>query len=406
MSRLSSRPLRLAAGAALAGALALTAFGAVSAGASARPSTGRPAQSGGISGQCPVVPTRAIDGEIAQAAPGATVIVCPGTYHGQIVVTKPVKLWGVGATIDATGADNGITVVASGATVQGFTVENALGEGVLVVGRPGHPISHVTIRDNVVEHNDKGNPTGALVSGTKYRECNAGPNDIPGDCGEGIHLMVATWSVVTGNTVVSNSGGILVTDEFGPSAHDVIEGNTVDSNLYDCGITVVSHSTVAYVNGATAPNAGGVYDNVVASNTISGNGIEGQGGGVILATGAPGGAVYDNTVIGNTITDNGLSGVTLHSHAPGQDLNGNVIERNTIGRNNLAGDTDFAPAIDMATTGVLVASAASPVSITVTGNSIVNVTNGIWWVGPVTLNNGAGVAGNLFGNVTNEAVEG
>ncbi len=408
MSRTSTRPIRLALAGSVVGAMGLgaLALGASAAGASAPRGAARPMQSGGISAQCPVLPVGAVNGEIAKSPPGATVIVCPGTYHGNIVVSKPVKLWGIDATVDATGADNGITVVASGATVQGFTVENATGEGILVVGRPGNPVSHVTIRDNVVEHNDKGNPTGGLVSGSKYRECNAAPGNIPGDCGEGIHLMVAMYSVVTGNTVAANSGGILLTDEFGPNAHNVVARNTVDGNLFDCGITVVSHSTTAFVNGATAPHAGGVYDNVIASNSIAGNGLEGQGAGVVLATGAPGGAVYDNTVAGNTIWDNGLAGVTLHSHAPGQDLNGNVIDRNTIGRNNLDGDPDFSPHVDMATTGILVASAASPVSISITGNSIVGVTNGIWWTGPVTVNGGAGVSTNLFGGVTNEVVQG
>jgi parallel beta-helix repeat protein len=399
----SSRPIGLLAAASLVSAVALGALDASAVGASAARSS--PEQAGGISAQCPVLPVGAIDGEIAQAKPGATVIVCPGTYHGDIVVSKPVTLYGVDAVVNASGADNGITVVASGATVQGFTVRNAIGEGILVVGKPGHPVTHVTIRDNVVEGNDQGNPTGSPVSGSRYRACNA-TQGIPGDCGEGIHLMVAEWSVVTGNTVTGNSGGILLSDEFGPNAHNVVEGNTVTSNLFDCGITVVSHSGAGYVNGATVPDAGGTYDNVIASNTIEGNGLEGQGAGVVLATALPGGAVYDNTVIGNTIWDNGLAGVTLHSHAPGEDLNGNVVERNTIGRNNLDGDPDFAPHLDSATTGVIVASAAGPVAITVERNSIIADTNGIWWTGPVALNGGAGVSSNLFGAVTNEAVQG
>lgn len=388
------RATRLAAAALSSASLAAT----VSLGAAA--ASPRTPQAG-IAGACPVLPVRAIDGEIAQAQPGSTVIVCPGTYHGDIVVSKAVTLWGVGATIDAHGAPNGITIVASGATVQGFTVRGAIGEGILAVGKPGHPISHVTIRDNLVEGNDQGNPYGRPITSSRYRECNA-LGHAPGDCGQGIHLMVVTSSVVTGNTVVSNDGGILLSDEFGPSAHNVIQGNTIAGNLYDCGITLASHSSTAFAGGRAVPSAGGVYDNTVAGNHIAGNGMVPTGGsGVLLADALPGGAVYDNTVIGNVINANGHSGVTLHAHAPGEDLTGNVIERNTIGVNNYLGDPDFAPAVDMATTGVLVATNGSPLSVTVSGNSIIGDTNGIWWYGPVTM-----TGTNRFGSVTNQVVQG
>lgn len=399
------RSLHALAGVWLAAAMGVGMIGVTTAGASANAGPlARPRVSADPS-QCPVVPIKAIEGEIAQAQPKARIVVCPGTYHGDLVVTKPVILTGMGATIDATGAKNGITVVASGAIVQGFTVEHATGEGILAMGHPGQPISHVTIRDNLVEHNDQGNPTGAPISSSRYRECDVA-GQVPGDCGEGIHLMSATWSAVTGNTVVANSGGILVTDELGPSAHDVIKHNTVVSNLFDCGITIAGHSGKGFANGKTVPGAGGVYHNLVAHNTIASNGLEGQGGGVLLATAVPGGAVYGNSVIGNSIYDSGLAGVTVHSHAPGEDLNGNVVEHNTIGRNNLDGDPDFAPSVDMATTGVIVASAVGPVAITVTDNRIMSNSIGIWWHGPVDLNHGAGSGGNTFVGVSAEVAQG
>ena len=252
---------------------------------------------------------------IGAAAPGSTVVVCPGTYHGQVTVIKPITLEGEHATIDATGADNGITVPTSGATVEGFTVTGAIGEGILVVGKPGVPVTHVTVKGNVVTGNDRGNPTGAPISSSHYRECNA-TGKVPGDCGEGIHLMVAADSVVEGNTVEHNSGGILVTDEFGPADHNLIEGNLVEGNVLDCGITLPSHSTTAFVKGKLNPQAGGVYDNTVEHNTLIGNGTKGQGAGVLLAAALPGGAAYDNVIEANTIVGSGMSGVTVHLHAP------------------------------------------------------------------------------------------
>ncbi|MHB1598873.1 MAG: right-handed parallel beta-helix repeat-containing protein [Acidimicrobiales bacterium] len=330
---------------------------------------------------------------IEAAAPGSTVVVCPGTYHGGFVVTKPLLLEGDHAVIDAAGYDNGITVPVPGATVEGFTVTGATGEGILVVGKPGVPVTHVTIEGNVVEGNDRGNPTGGPITSSKYRECNAA-GKVPGDCGEGIHLMVVADSVVENNTVEHNSGGILVTDEFGPSDHNLIEGNLVKENVLDCGITLPSHSTKAYVKGKLDPAAGGVYDNTVEHNTLVGNGTKGEGAGVLLAAALPGGAAYDNTIEDNTITGSGMSGVTVHLHAPGQYLSGNVVEDNTIAVNNLNGDPDFKP-IDHATTGVLVGTVA-PLSITVDHNTITGDTYGIWYLPPATV---VGATANTFHGV-------
>ena len=385
--------------------LAMAGLFALASGSSASASTlyvSTSAKAGGAGTSCATARYRSIAPAIAAGSAGSTVVVCPGAYVGQVVVTKPVVLRGEGATIVANGKTTGITVPVPGVTIEGFTVRGAIGEGILVVGRPGSPVTHVTVKGNLVEGNDQGNPTGAPISNSPYRECNA-TGRVPGDCGEGIHLMTAADSVVEGNVVVDNSGGILLTDELGPTDHNLVEGNTVEYNVLDCGVTIAGHSVKGFVKGATVPAAGGVYDNTVKGNTVVGNGTSGQGAGVLLATGAPGGAVYGNVVTGNTISGNGLAGVTVHSHAPGQDLNGNVVEHNTIGTNNLTGDYDFSPHVDPKTTGVIVATAVGPIKITVTGNSISGNAVGIWTTGPVTV---SGTAANTFKGVAAHSVVG
>jgi parallel beta-helix repeat protein len=314
---------------------------------------------------------------VSAAPAGGTVVVCGGTYHEGVKVARKVSLVGRGSpVIDAYGEINGLLITASGVTVRGLTISGAIGEGILI-----DHASHVTIADNLVADNDLGGQPDPVTN--SYPECQT-TDVVPGDCGEGIHLMGATYSTVSGNVSTGNTGGILLSDETGPTAHNEIIGNTVTGNLYDCGITVVGHNPAAAPDGKPAPKVAGTYDNLIARNTITGNGTLGQGAGVILATPLPGGAVYDNTITGNTIAGNGLAGVTLHSHAPGQDLNGNVIEDNTIGVNNLDGDPDFAPAIDSDTTGILAAT-VGPLSLTVTGNVIAGDHYGIWTTGPVTL---------------------
>ncbi|MHB8341176.1 MAG: hypothetical protein ACYDB7_08380 [Mycobacteriales bacterium] len=108
---------------------------------------------------------------------------------------------------------------------------------------PGHHSG-----DRSGDRSDQGKPT------SSYRECQP-TGSVPS-------------SQVLGNAVRAISGGILLTDETGPTHGNLIEGNLVEDNAYDCGITLPSH---------------------------------------------------------NVILGNAMSGVTVHSHAPGEDLNGNVV---------------------------------------------------------------------------------
>ena len=139
-----------------------------------------------------------------------------------------------------------------------------------------------------------------------------------------------------------------------------------------------------------------MFANQIVLNNVWNNGVAGQGGGVLMATGPPGGAVYNNLVQSNWILDNGLAGVTVHSHAPGQDLNGNFIQGNYIGTNNLDGDFDFSPMVDPVTTGIFVGSVA-PLSIEIVGNTISSNMVGIWTTPPVVV---TGVGTNSFVQVT------
>jgi parallel beta-helix repeat protein len=402
----------------------------------------------GIQG-CASAPYTTISAAVAAASAGDTIAVCPGVYDEDVVVPvgKPLTIEGLGnPTIDAyhsatnTSLNNGVQVLASNTTIEGFTVSYAEGEGILVgacdedtaptttqgwaacIADSSEPtLQNVTIRNNTVTDNDRGNPTGAVLSTSTYSQCNGtpsppagttGPPAAPGDCGEGIHLLSAVDSTIEDNVVTGNSGGILLTDENGPTDGNLITANDVSGNAYDCGITVAGHHVgiptlaAGTVTGwSTVPSAaGGVFDNTISDNEATNNGVLGQGAGVLLATGAPGGAVYDNVVEGNSISGNGLAGVTVHSHSPGENLNGNTIRDNTIGTNDLDGDFDFGgnlplgADVDALTTGVIVADATgnNPITITITNNRIENNQNGIWTTPLVT----GTFASNAFFGVT------
>ncbi len=353
---------------------------------------GSPNPGGGNPQGCVNAAYTTIGAAVAAASPGNTIVVCPGVYAEQVVVpaAKQLTIEGVGNPIvNAVSQDNGFQVLASGTTIEGFTVGYATGEGILVGSLPGvgGTVSRVTIRDNTVISNDRGNPLGAVTSGSSYAECN-GDQGEPGDCGEGIHLLSADNSVVIGNDVTGNSGGILLTDENGPTARNLIASNNVSVNAYDCGITVAGHHLGTTTDGTTwstvLPSVGGVFNNTIRDNRSENNGVLGQGGGILLATPVPGGAVYNNLLEGNTATGNGLAGITVHSHGPAEDVNGNILRDNILGTNNIDGDPDFFPAVDSSTTGIIVATAASPIKITIVGNRISNNFYGVWMTPNVT----------------------
>jgi parallel beta-helix repeat protein len=324
----------------------------------------------GGSGSCTRWAPCSLSNAVSAASAGDTVNALGGVYHGGVVLDQPIALRGYRAVIDASSSPNGngVQIVGpggSGSSVEGFKIENAQFEAILVGTAPvapstsdgtsvtsGQPVSHVRIEHNIIVNNDAG-------FGTTAGQCFSTPQ-APGDCGEGIHLVAVTGSVVEDNFVVNNAGGILLTDEFGPTSDNVIRDNYASNNTHDCGITLAGHNGGAVDPTTGQPTgAGGVFDNLIEGNVVNGNGVLGQGAGILMGGGAPFSGVYGNVIRDNFARGNGLGGVTIHQHLAG-DLNGNVIEGNTFINDNLAPDHDFAGIFDPVSTGVLVESGPPP----------------------------------------------
>lgn len=297
---------------------------------------------------------KTISAAVAAAPAGATIVVGPGTYKEMVTITKSVSLVSLvplRATIDAKGLANGIFINGMSAApgtgvanvvVSGFTVENANFEGILVANA-----NNVTLTANHVTDNDKSLDIAAgMCPGIPDFETNEGD-----DCGEGIHLMGAIHSSLVRNEVNGNSGGILTSDETGPSQGNLITGNFVHDNPFDCGITMASHAPATSVI-PSAKVSFGVIRNTVADNTSSHNGYQlpGAGAGVGIFAAGPGNTATGNVVIDNRLLNNGMPGVALHNHAyfpaptPPDNLNGNVIVGNYFSGN-------AADAADAATSG-------------------------------------------------------
>src|SRR5581483_10766863 len=132
-------------------------------------------------------------------------------------------------------------------------------------------------------------------------------------------------------------GGILLSDDTGPTHNNLITGNFVANNPFDCGITLASHPP-AELTGSKVPL--GVFRNTNAGNESTRNGLKGEGAGIGIFDSIPGTQNYSNVVIGNISTGNKLPGIAMHSHAPGQNLTNNVIAGNRVSGNGP--DTDDA----------------------------------------------------------------
>jgi parallel beta-helix repeat protein len=307
--------------------------------------------SGADAGDCTSAACRTINYAIGQATAGDVISVAAGTYAEAVIVAKQLTLSGHGATIDAAGQaspPNGVVISgadAAGTRITGFTIRNAGLEGIFAV-----QTTRLTIEDNIVENNDAYGPFHPL--------CIAQPDD----CGEAIHLQSVTNSVVRGNRVENNVGGILLTDEDGPTFDNMITDNLVLNNTLDCGITLASHwfSLVA----AATPDVAGVYRNTILHNTSNGNGAAGIG----VFAGPPGAAAWGNTVANNTAMNNGFAGLMIHSHTPFQYVDGNVLTHNTLAGNGIDDDNP----VDDAPTAISVFSAVIPIPHTVISANIIS----------------------------------
>jgi parallel beta-helix repeat protein len=337
-------------------------------------------------------PCRTIGRAVQVAQAGDEIDVAPGSYAGEITITKRLTIKGHNhPVLDATGHGRGFLIKgrgAAGTAVEGMSIEGATYEAILALST-----NHVLIANNVAHHNDRGFfehvTTGECAFNGQPRGINTSStrgftgDDRSGGCGETIHLDSTSYSRVVHNLVFGNTGGVYLTDDFGPAAHNTVAHNVVKNNLYDCGITLASHSRHAVgKKNRLQPHVGGVYDNTIIHNVADGNGTQKPGTGFLVAAAFSGGAAYGNRIIDNEATGNGLPGIALHSHDSHQNLNGNIIKGNVLGRNALGapggppGDGDAGV---KHTVGILVWSWIDRLTGTqISGNHISNNFFGIW----------------------------
>jgi len=287
---------------------------------------------------------------VGHASANDVINVGPGTYKEDVTIGVSLTLLGTeaGSTIiDATGLANGIFVDGldypglDNVTIAGFTVRNALYEGILVVSA-----SDVTIRDSRVLNNDTYPPAFTGVA-TGCPGQPAFETDETGDCGGAIHLIGTVGANVSNNVITGNADGVLISDETAEAHDNIIVNNIVNNNPLDCGLVLASHPRLGDAGVPSYQPHYGIDHNTLAWNSVSNNGVQVQGAGVGLFSDGNGpGRVSENLITHNTLTGNGIGGVSLHSHvgptfgAPPDNMDSNQIIDNFIA-GNLAdtGDT-------------------------------------------------------------------
>jgi hypothetical protein len=282
--------------------------------------------------------------------------VAGGTYKEEVTVGKPLSLLGAGSEwtiVDAKNLAHGFFVDGwdhrglNNVIIAGFTVENALYEGILIVSA-----SDVTVRANTVKDNDAVPNvvfSGALTGCPKQPGSGIYEDDETGDCGGAIHLVGTTSSIISDNFITGNADGVLISDETAESRDNLLIRNAIVDNPLECGIVLASHPR----SGTTKmkpplPAHYGVNHNTVAENVSAGNGVKIGGSGVGLFSDANGqGTVSGNVVVRNKLTGNGLGGIDIHTHVgpafglPADDMDGNQFIGNYIA-GNLADTADTA----------------------------------------------------------------
>ena len=143
---------------------------------------------------CTAGPCKTIGYAVGQAVAGDAVSVGPGIYKESILVTKRLSLVGHASVIDATGHANGVVIsgaAAAGTILKDFTITNADSKAHLAVqtSRDNHRKQRCGVQRQAVD------PVNIPL-----------PCQKSDDCGEGLHLMSVTDSVVKENPVQHNVG--------------------------------------------------------------------------------------------------------------------------------------------------------------------------------------------------------
>ena len=156
----------------------------------------------------------------------------------------------------------------------------------------------VTIRDSVISNNVAADDGGALSAN-----------------GDGALVLTLNNVEITGNTAVSDGGGLYLYEGSFTIVNSTIDGNTTDGDgggihFYGGSLTL---NNVEITGNDAAENGGGLYSNdgslTIVDSTISGNSALYDGGGIYFEDGTL--TIVESTISGNTAGDGDGGGIRI-----------------------------------------------------------------------------------------------
>jgi nitrous oxidase accessory protein NosD len=320
-----------------------------------------------------VQPGQSIQAAINKAPSGGLVVVERGTYKGNLDIKRSVRLVGhsavivpaakptkgfcltpgfftgvSGVCVHAVFSADGQSIVTpvSNVSIEGFTIQNFSGAGIVAVGVDGfravrdvtahngdsgiwiNTVSNLSLLYNTVYGNGS---DGFYVSSSPSSNAVIVGNVSYGNLASGILFVDSLGGRIALNTVYGNCSGIVVasvaTPDVTPSGDVSIQLNQVTANNRMCPDLSASGGPPAY--GGIGIGLVGGRNTIVALNDVrdnveqAGSGITGGGivilDGKLFGTGVP---------TGNSIRLNWLSGNTPY------DINGDGTGTNTISGNS------------------------------------------------------------------------
>lgn len=274
-------------------------------------------------------PPISIAAAIAAAPPGGTVVIPAGTYHGALVIDRPVVLVGEGQpVIDGGGEGDVVRITAEGVTLRGFDIRHSAR---IVTGEPaGIRVQGdgATLEDNRLEDVLYGivldESDGHLVRGNYVSSVLSLPAERRGHA---IYVWYSADNLIEDNTVKLAKDGIFL----GFATDTVVQRNRVTDLRYGLH-TMYAHGLVLRDNVFTDNVAGAslMYsrDVVVEGNEFSENRSPASGYGILFKD------MDDVSIINNRIHHNRL-GLTVDG-APATPGAFVTLERNLIAFNTIA----------------------------------------------------------------------
>ena len=299
---------------------------------------------GALEGRPPAAQASPLQARVDAAATGATVEVAAGAYRGDLVVDRPLRLVGVGRPrLLGSGAGSVVRIRAPGVTIEGFDVDGG-GGGDLGRDTSGIHVaaSGATIRGCRISNALFGvylrEAHGAVVEQTTVRGI-VGKD--PGEKGSGIHVWNTEGFRLAGNDIADVRDGFYIQSSSrgeirGNTARDLRYGlhymfsddNVFEDNLFEngaagaalmysrritfrrnrflrnrgfasVGLLLKACDDLVAEDNLIADNARGIFLEGSYRNTFRGNVVAGSDAAIVLYDSCAGNRFHGNAFVGN-----------------------------------------------------------------------------------------------------------